>query len=171
MIRPELKYGLIAGLGIALWFHVEYFLGLHTTHRAVGQYTSQFASLVLIVSLLRLLRQRQLAYGPAFQLPGALWSGLQTSFIAATLLYIGTTFYRQFINPDWLVNILAWNISAMRAAGTDEGTIQLYAENTKRYSTPLRLLLSTLYWWILQGALCSVLLTLWLKWRYREKAP
>jgi hypothetical protein len=170
MLRPELKYGLIAGLGVSLWFYAEYFLGLHTTRPDLGKITGQLSSLVLIFTLWSMLRRQQRALGPAFRLPVSLLAGIQASLVAATLIYISTTFYRHYVNPDWFVDYLNAKVTELRAAGTAETSIQLYAENARRYSTPGYLLLGTLLIWTMQGTLFTVFLTLGLRWQFREKA-
>ena len=72
MIRPELKYGLIAGGGVSLWFFAEYLLGLHTTRLALGEYSGRFSSLVLLIALWALLKKEKAVFGPVF----TLWRGL-----------------------------------------------------------------------------------------------
>lgn len=170
MLRPELKYGLIAGLIISLWYYAEYFLGFHTVRSDIGRITAQLHGLVLIFTLWVVLRQQQIAFGPAFRLPGALRCGLFLSLVAATIIYISTILYRVLINPDWLVNELGWRIAEMRASGLDETQIQKNAEQYRQYYTSGYFLLNTLYRWTIQGALYSIFLTFWLKWQNREKA-
>lgn len=167
-VRPELKFGLIAGGGISLWFFGEYLLGLHTKYLAWGENTGRFSSLILILTLWSLLRQQQAAFGPLFTLRRGLWSGLFASFIAATVIYIFFALYGRFINPGWLDVALQWKVDRLRAAAVSEIKIREYITYFREMNTARGLLYSTLLNWTLQGGLMAVLLTFWLNWRARK---
>ena len=164
-IRPELKYGLIAGSGVALWFFCEYLLGLHTTRLALGEYTGRFSSLVLLLAVLTLLKKQQAAFGPLFTLRRGLWSGLFMSLIASTVIYIFMAVYGRFINPDWIRAALDWKVVQLRAAHVTEEKIREYITFYRDTNNAAGLLYSTLTNWTLQGGLMSLLLTFWLIWR------
>ena len=164
-IRPEFKYGLIAGGGVALWFFCEYLLGLHTTRLALGEYTGRFSSLVLLFAILALLKKQQAAYGPLFTLRRGLWSGLFTALIAATVIYIFMAFYGQFINPGWLEHSLKWQVDQLRAANVPESKIREQITFYRDTNSAGGLLYSTLTNWTLQGGMMALLLSFWLIWR------
>ena len=165
MIRPELKYGLVAGGGVSLWFYTEYLLGLHTTRLALGEYSGRFSSLVLLIALWLLLKMKREAFGPLFTLRSGLWSGLFTAFVAATVIYIFLALYGQFINPGWLDHALAWKVEQLRAAKVPETEIREQITFYRQTNTARGLLYSTLISWTLQGGFMALLLTLWLNWR------
>ena len=165
LIRPELKYGLIAGSGVSLWFFAEYLLGLHTTRLALGEYTGRFSSLVLIITLWMLLKKQQAAFGPLFTIRRGLWSGLFTAFIAATVIYIFSAFYGQFINPGWLDDALKWKVEQLRAAHVTETAIREQITFYRDTNSARGLLYWTFLNWTLQGGMMALLLTFWLIWR------
>ena len=168
MIRPELKYGLMAGAGVSLWFFAEYLLGLHTTRLALGEYSGRFSSLIPFLAIWTLLKKQQAAFGPLFTLRRGLWSGLFTAFIAATVIYIFLSIYSQFINPGWLDHALNWKVAQLRSAQVPETEIRDQITFYRQANSPRGLLYSTLITWTLQGGFMALFLTIWLNWRNQK---
>ena len=168
LIRPELKYGLIAGGGVSLWFFAEYLLGLHTTHLAMGEYTGRISNLIPFIALWVLLKKMQAGLGPLFTLRRGLWTGLVTSFIAATVIYIFLAVYGRFIHPGWLDHALQWKVEQLRAASVPEEKIREFITYFRQMNSARGLLISTLLTWTLQGGLMALCLTLWLHWRAQK---
>ena len=54
-MRPDLKYGLIAGALMSAWMLLEHLFGLHTTDLAAGRYTGVVGDLIPVVVLYLLL--------------------------------------------------------------------------------------------------------------------
>jgi hypothetical protein len=165
LIRPEMKYGLIAGAGVSLWFFCEYLFGLHTTRLALGEQTGRFSSLILLLAILTLLKKQQAAFGPLFTLRRGLWSGLFTAAIAATVIYIFLAIYGRFINPGWIDAALNWKVPQLRAAHVAETEIREYIRFYREANSARGLLYSTLINWTLQGSMMALLLTFWFNWR------
>lgn len=163
-MRPEFKYGLITGIGICLWITAEYYLGLHTTHPEVGEYTGYFSNLIPLVVLFLLLREKGAAtYDNRLTLGQGIATGLAASFIGALIVYAFMLAYNQWINPEWVDNALAVKVAALRAHGV--GEIQIRREITifRQANGPLGMIVSTILGLTVMGGIISLVLTLLLR--------
>src|SRR3989338_11300688 len=50
-MKPELRYGLIIGLGVSLWVLVEFLLGFHTKYMDIGEFTGYLSVIIPILGL------------------------------------------------------------------------------------------------------------------------
>jgi riboflavin transporter FmnP len=170
-MRPELKYGLITGLGVCLWIATEYFLGLHTTHLEIGEFTGYFANLVPLVTLLLLLREKQKQiYDHRLTLGQGIAAGLLMSFVAAVLVYIFMLAYNRWINPYWLDNALEWKVARMRDHAVSEVDIRKEITFYRNANSPIGLVVSTILGMTAVGGLLSIPCTLYLRYRVRSRA-
>ena len=166
-MKPELKYGLLGGAGVCLWILLEYALGFHTTRLTLGQYSGYFSTLLPLVALWLLLRERQREYGLLFTIFRGLRSGVYASLLTGIVVYCFLVFYNLVINPDWLERALRWKVEQMRAAHDSEALIREQITFYRNANSPLGLIYSTVAGLTLLGAFCSVLFSLVLIWRDR----
>ena len=168
-MRPELKYGLIAGLGMSGWLFAEFLLGLHTTRLEIGTYTTWGTEIILVVALWFFLR-RKLANLKLYWLP--LWKGLLygtlTSFVAGLVLYIYYSYYLGFLNPEWPDLYINWQVAHMRAHHASEESVLSFAKTFRWSVTAPGLVFNIIGLYTVLGTLASSILTLWLNWRHKE---
>ena len=169
-MTAEFRYGLITGAGICLWITAEYYLGLHTAHPEVGEYTGYFSVLVPVLTLFLLLRQKQAAsrHGSLSLGQGA-GAGLTTSFLAALIVYGFMIAYNQWINPDWIDNALTVKVATMRAHRVDEAEIRRMITSFRWANGARGMLVSTMLGLTVVGGIISVILTLLLRFQSRSR--
>jgi hypothetical protein len=161
-MKPEFKYGLIAGMGVCLWIALEYALGFHTTRPEIGTYTGLLSNLIPIVTLFLLLQvKRSAIYDGRLSLAAGIRAGLIASFVASLLVYCALAGYTHFINPTWIDQALEVKVAAWRLEQMAEVEIQSRITLYREAYTPTGLLWSTLVGMTLMGGLFSVGLT-WL---------
>ena len=169
-MTAEFRYGLITGAGICLWITAEYYLGLHTTHPEVGEYTGYFSVLIPVATLFLLLRQRQAATRDGYlSLGQGITAGLTTSFLAALIVYGFMIAYNQWINPDWIDNALTVKVASMRAHNVDEVKIRRAITSFRQANGTRGLIVSTVLGLTVIGGIISVVLTLLLRLQPRSR--
>ncbi len=168
-MRPELKYGLLAGTAMSGWVLVEHGLGLHTRHFGIAQYTGWMTVLILLVTLHLLLR-RQITRLNRYWLP--VWEGVLygtlASLVAAMVFYMFLVLYLFVIHPAWPDLYLEWQVARYRAAGLSEQQIGEFARFFRWTVSPTGLAAVTLMLYTVGGMLASSVLTLWVNWRHKE---
>jgi len=169
-MRPELKYGLLAGAGLCVWMAGEYLLGLHTTRVALGEYSGYF-SVMIPLGLLYLLLQRTQAANPAepLGLGRGLATGLYASFIAAVIVYVFLVAYSRFFNPGWLDYTLDWKVAQWRARNISEIEIRQNITFYRQTHSPAGLIGTIVVGLTLMGGLCSLGLTFVVQRLFRVK--
>jgi hypothetical protein len=168
-MKPEFRWGLYAGGAMSAWVLLEYALGLHTRHLALGEFTHWGTEVILCAALFFLLRHQLAGRGRSW-LP--VWEGVLrgggASLVAAVFLYCFTAVYVFMIHPDWPDLVLARNVGLMRAEGVPEPVIREHARAFRWGFTPSGLAVSVIGFYSLVGVVASSLLTLWLNWRHKE---
>ncbi len=160
-MSTEFKYGLITGAGVCLWLAAEYLLGFHTTHVAIGEYSSYFSNLILLAVLFLLLKQKQSAQpGDPLSLRQGVNAGVFTSFIAAVIVYCFLVAYSQFFNPGWLDYPLDWKVAQWRAQGVTEIDIRKEITFYRLANSPAGLIATLVARMTLLGGIFAVGLTL-----------
>ena len=169
-MRPELKYGLVAGLGMSGWTLLEHVLGFHTRRLDLGEITSWGTLVILAASLYFLLRHHLVA-GRRYWLPAweSVLYGALASLVAAMVFYIFQGLYHTFLNREWVDLYLEWKVAQKRAAGVGEEEIRAFARSVRWQCSPAGLAVMTLGLHTLFGGLLSAMLSLWLNWRHVEK--
>lgn len=167
-MKPEMKYGLITGVGVSLWMSSEYLLGFHTTHLAIGEYTGYGSTLIPLVVLAIFLKRKSATVAEGrLSLAQGIYAGLYCSFIAALVVYAYMLAYNQFIHPGWLDPALEWKVTQLRAEGVSESAIRKEITFIRHANTPVGLLGTTLVGMTLLGGLLSLVITLFLRRRSR----
>ncbi len=168
-MRPELKYGLLAGAAMSGWVLLEYGLGLHTRHFGIAQYTGWMTEIILLVALHLLLRRR-IARLNRYWLP--VWEGVLCgtvmSLVAAIVFYVFLAIYLFIIHPAWPDRYLTWQLARYRDAGLTEERLQEFARFFRWTVSPGGLATITLLLYTVGGMLVSSVLTLWVNWRHKE---
>lgn len=168
-MRPELKYGLISGVGVCAWIMGEYLLGFHTTRLEVGAYTGYFSCLIPLATLFLLLKDKRdqapdgrLNYWPALK------SGLHAAFISGAIVYGFMVVYNHFINPGWLDLALDWRVARLRTDGIAETAIREEIKLYRQLNSPVGCLISIVAGTTVMGGIFSLGLTLLLRRRPRR---
>ena len=168
-MKPELKYGLLAGAAMIAWTLAEYALGIHQTRFALGKYTGMGSELILLAMVWRLLclkfAQLNRYWLPAWE--GMLY-GTFASFVAGMVFYIFLNLYVNFINPEWPDLYLEWQVAQMRAAGDGELAIRAFVRSVRWMMGPVGLAALTIGLYTLLGGAFSAMVTLWLNLRHKE---
>ena len=167
-MKPEIKYGLLAGGGVCLWTTLEYLLGFHTTRPAIGEYSGYFSTVIPLVAVFILLQRKQAAaYDGRLTLAQGINSGIATSFLAALVVCTFLFAYNRFINPNWLDGFLDWKVAQLRVQGVAEVAIRKEIVSYRQANSPIGLVAITLCGMPLIGAVFSLALTLALRLRVR----
>ncbi len=168
-MKPELKYGLIAGVGVCLWIMGEFLLGFHTTRLEIGAYSGYFSCIIPLVTLFVMLKGKRdrtpgghLAYWPAIK------SGLHAAFISGAIIYAFMVVYGNFINPGWLDQALDWRVARLRAGGVAETAIREEIKVYRQLNSPVGCLISIVAGTTVMGGIFSAGLALLLRRRPRR---
>lgn len=167
-MRPELKYGLIAGAGVCAWIMGEFLLGFHTTRLEIGAYSGYLSCLIPLATLFLLLKGKRdrspdgrLNYWPALK------SGLHAAFITGAIVYGFMMVYGSFINPGWLDHVLEWRVAQLRADGVAETAIREQIRTYRQLNSPAGCLISIVGGMTVMGGIFSAGLT----WLLRRGTP
>ncbi len=168
-MRPEIKYGLLAGAGMCFWICAEFFLGLHASRHEIGQYSGVLSNLILLGMLYLLLRaKRDASPGRRLEVAEGIWSGVAASLIAALIVYGFAVAHNLYFDPGWIDNALDWKVARWRAQGIAETDIRRQITFFRHTNSPTGLLTSTLATVSLTGAIFSLGLTLFFRQRSRR---
>jgi len=167
-MKPELKYGIVAGLAMGGWMLLEFWFGFHTTRMDARQFTGWVTDLIPTV-MLYLLLKRRLESNDRYWLPAweGMLHGLFASFVAALVFYVFLNVYQYFVNPSWVDSQLEWKVAHLRAAGATETDIRKQIVALRQANGPIGLALYIPAYTLLGGCV-SALITLWLNWRHKE---
>lgn len=169
-MRPELKYGLLTGATVSAWIALEYSLGWHTTHAETGEITGYFSSLVPLIFIYFLLREKQAASESGrLTLGQGIAAGLVTSLFGAVIVYAFMLAYSQWINPFWVDNALAHKVTMMRAKAIDEAEIRRAITFYRQLNSPSGLIATTLLGMTATGGIFSMVVTLFLRFQQRDR--
>jgi membrane protease YdiL (CAAX protease family) len=131
-MKPELKYGLLAGFLIICWTLVQYFLGFHTTKLFIGQYSENGMFVIIFVALILGLREKRDDLGRLFTTRNAMRSALILAFIGAFISSGFQFIYEYKINPIWVEHLSDWQQQHGSAGG-----LMFYVLNDPQASSTL----------------------------------
>ena len=168
-MRPELRYGLGAGLAWILWIAIEFALGFHTTHLRAGEIASWMTEVIQFGVLVLLLRSahRLMPLG-RLEPWDAVLKSLVTSAVFAVVIYAGTILCVDFIDPSWLTRMLTWKVTEMRGAGVSEETIRAFIVSTRQEYSALGLARLCFVLTPLIGAVMGMVICIFLNWRWEK---
>jgi len=137
-MRTELKFGLIAGIGVSIYVLLEYLLGFHTTHPEIGEYSGYFSAIIPIVVILFAIRKKRdrsfkglISFGQAFI------TGIIVTAISAFIITAFFVIYNDYINPEGMKNISNWKAEQMRLQSIPEEEIVASIEQWNAMNNPL----------------------------------
>lgn len=127
--NSEFKCGIISGLGLGLWYLVEFFLGYHTAEPEIGKYTSGFAAVILagvvFFALRNKLAEENVEILSALELmKSALIISLAGAIIGTSFLYI---FYH-YLGSEWVESTIASQRLDMIDSSFTEADIEAHKE-------------------------------------------
>lgn len=169
-MRPEIKYGLMAGAAGIVWSLAEFLLGIHGRWIAWWQYTEIASIVVLLVPLYWLLRDRSNELPPFESL--RLWEAMLRC-LAATLVYglagyVYAVAYGRWINPGWADHLLEWKVAAWREAAMPETEIRERITAYRWTHGPVGMLAAFAVGTPVIGAIAALFLTVWINLRRRR---
>ncbi len=140
-MKTELKYGLIAGIGLSLWAVAEYALGFHTANIRVGKITGYVAMVIPICAIYYgIYDAREKRFKGVITFTEGFKIAIIISLIAAAILTAFYVFYYQILHPNWLADSVAYEKAHMAAEGKSEAEIgKRIAETTRASTLPIRL--------------------------------
>lgn len=121
-MKPEVKFGLLLGLGICVYTMLAHVFGFYTTNIGAGKYGDIAVTLLPIMAIYFAIRERRNRQGSL-----TLWQGIVTGVLVALISFpLSTAFlwvYHHYINPNWLDYIINYEQSNMTRAGANANEI------------------------------------------------
>lgn len=122
-MQTEIKFGLLAALGLAAWNLLAWQLGWHATDFEQAQHGKKVAGAVFALCLWLAVRERRtrqagwLTFGEGFQ------TGAIAGAIGAVANGLVTAAYSHWLNPGWLHRAWEWQKAGLLAAGAEKEVI------------------------------------------------
>lgn len=138
-MKPEIKYGFLAGILLISWTLTQYLLGFHTNNLTLGHYSGYAVYLILFISLFLGLKEKQVDYSGHFSLRKGIRSGLFQIVITATPSSLFLFLYSYKINPLWVERLIFWqrenntNLVLLQIAANDQNASAIILSNTEVY--------------------------------------
>ena len=168
-MKTEIKFGLIAGIGVILWVMAEYFLGFHTTRFEIGRYSGYFSSLIPIAALYVALKTRRDKEQAGFlTIKQGVQSGFVISLIASVIITLFFLIYNNYINPEWIKLAMAWEKQQMLQHGASQAEIAAKMKQLEAMNSPMAQVLWGLVGTTGMGTLFSLVIAIVLKRKKEE---
>ena len=119
-MKTEIKFGLLAVLGVAAWTLLAWQLGWHNDQFEHAQHGKQVGPTVFALCIWLAVRERRARQGGLIALGEGFQTGLLVSGIAAFLGGAFVAFYSRVLNPGWLQRAWEWQKAGLIAAGATE---------------------------------------------------
>ena len=162
-MKPEIKYGIITGLLVCLWVMIEYFLGFHTTKFETGKYSGYFATIIPIMAIYLLLKQKREADNNTLTLKKGLRAGTLMSLITAIITTIFFFIYNHYINPNWMEFAMEWEKNNMLKQGMSEVAIDAQLSKFNSMNTDFAQIVQGLIGTTFMGIIISFIIALILR--------
>jgi hypothetical protein len=107
-MKPEIKFGVLAGISLILWTLVQYAMGFHTVHFRAGQISGYGAYVLIFVSLWMGLREKKEDYEGHFSLRHGMRAGVLQIMITAVIASFFEVIYDYKINKLWIEELVNW---------------------------------------------------------------
>jgi len=114
-IKPEIKFGFLAGIALIVWTLSQFWLGFHTRYFALGEYGTYGTYVILFVSLWISLKEKQGDLHPHFTVRAGVRTGLIQLSFSGIIASVFMFFYDYNINPLWVENLISWQIDNGRS--------------------------------------------------------
>lgn len=137
-MRTELKYGLIAGVGVSIYILFEYLLGFHTTSPEIGEYSGYFSAIIPIIVILFAIREkRDRSFNGVITFGQSFITGIIVTTISAFIITVFFVIYNDHINPQMMTNLSNWKAEQMRLENIPEDEIASSIEEWNAMYNPL----------------------------------
>jgi hypothetical protein len=110
-IKPEIKFGFLAGFALIVWTVVQYFLGFHTNRFEFGNLATIGNVVLLLLPIWMALNEKRSDSGKSFNLRLGMRTGLLMLLISSALASTFMLIYDYKINPMWVDRMIEWQIS------------------------------------------------------------
>ena len=119
-IKTEIKFALLAVLGLAAWTLLAWQLGWHNDQFEHAQHGKKIGPAVFALCIWLAVRERRERQGGFIALGEGFQTGLTVSAIAAFLSGAFIAFYSRVLNPGWLQRAWEWQKAGLIAGGAKE---------------------------------------------------
>ena len=163
-MKPELRYGLLIGLGVSLWVLIEFLLGFHTTRMEMGQFTGYLSVIIPILALYYGLTEKYIQE-PAITYWQTVKAGMTMVLIAAVIISLFMALYNTTIHPEWVEEGIAYEKQYLQEMNATAEEITQAEEAMKvMFSTEVQML-GSFIGVMIQGFFLSLLIS----WLIRRK--
>jgi hypothetical protein len=157
--KPEIKYGLIIGIGVSLFVLIEYLLGFHTKYLNIGRYTGYASTIIPIVGLYYAIRAKRLENpDKTITFKSAFITGLIASAIASVLISGFFFLYNTQINPGWINKALEADKKQLIKEGVKEKELESSMKLRTELYSPQTQLTSVLFGTLINGAILTLII-------------
>ncbi|MGI8893549.1 MAG: DUF4199 domain-containing protein [Bacteroidia bacterium] len=167
-MKTELKYGLLAGIGVSIYIFIEYLLGFHTTHPEIGQYSGYFSATIPVLAILFAIKEKRnrsfngyISFGQGFI------TGTIVTIISAFIITGFFVLYNHSINPEGATYLSNWKSEQMRAENISEQEIAASIEEWNAMNNPLIIFTTS----FLMGLIITVIFAFLLRRKKIAAAP
>lgn len=122
-LRTALRWGVVLGVLLCAWTLVVHALGFYTTDLASGQRADRLVVVLPILCVALALRTHARA-GGALSFRDTLGVSVGVNAVSALLAVPFLWIYHRYVNPSWLVHLLAFERRRMAAAGAAPDEIE-----------------------------------------------
>jgi hypothetical protein len=129
------RFGIITGIGVALYVLLEYALGFHTTQLEIGKYSGYGASLIPIITIFFALKTQRAKTG-LLSFREGIQIGFTIAFTAAVITTIFFYFYNSYINPGWMHIAAELEKQKMIAEGAAQENVEKYMQQVQTMTKP-----------------------------------
>ncbi len=163
-MKPEIKYGIIASVGVCLFVLLEYALGFHTTRLEIGEYSGYLSTIIpVVVFYLALKELRDTRYGGSLTIGQGLKAGGMMSLLSAVVITVFFQVYNKLINPGWMETAMEWQRNKLQQAGKGEAEIAAKMEGYQMMMSDTFQIVFQFLSTLILGTLIALILTLVLR--------
>lgn len=119
-MKTEIKFALLAVLGLVAWTLLAWQLGWHNDHFEHAQHGKKVGAAVFALCIWLAVRERRERQGGWIALGEGFQTGLLVTAIAAFLSGAFLACYSRVLNPGWLQRAWEWQKAGLLAAGAKE---------------------------------------------------
>lgn len=157
--RPEVKFGLIIGLGVSAYVFTEYLLGFHTKYLNIGRYSGFISTLIPIFGLYYAVKTRRLEEpDQTISFKKAFLTGLVASAIASAIISAFFFLYNTKINSGWMDKAIKEETAFLQKQGKKENEVKDQIKLMKQAYDPKNQLTSVFIGTLMNGVILSVII-------------
>lgn len=108
MLKPEVKYGLLAGFALVVWTLTQYFLGFHTIRFGYFNFDFYGLLIILFISLFISLKEKKADLGGHFSIRQGMRTAMFQLFLTALISCVFMFIYDYKLNPLWIEELVKW---------------------------------------------------------------